>query len=151
MRGPALHPSPPSPALFRTAVKDAPAGTDTTVTAIEDTDYIFTAANFGFTDPIDGTDSLLGVKITTLESTGALQWYNGSAWVDVTAGQTISATDIGLNYLRFTPVANANGATYDSFTFQVQDDGGTANSGVDLDASPNTMTIDVTADRKSVA
>ena len=33
----------------------------------------------------------------------------------------------------FTPAANANGAGYASFTFQVQDDGGTANGGVDLD------------------
>ena len=33
----------------------------------------------------------------------------------------------------FTPAANANGAAYASFTFQVQDDGGTANGGVDLD------------------
>ena len=33
----------------------------------------------------------------------------------------------------FTPVANANGAGYASFTFQVQDDGGIANGGVDLD------------------
>ena len=42
-------------------------------------------------------------------------------------------------------MANANGAGYASFTFQVQDDGGTANGGVDLDQSANTMTIDVTA------
>ena len=45
----------------------------------------------------------------------------------------------------FTPAANANGAGYASFTFQVQDDGGTANGGVDLDPTANTMTIDVTA------
>ena len=42
-------------------------------------------------------------------------------------------------------MANANGAGYASFTFQVQDNGGTANGGVDLDASPNTMTVNVTA------
>ena len=42
---------------------------------------------------------------------------------------------------RPTPTA----AGYASFTFQVQDDGGTANGGVDLDQSPNTMTINVTA------
>ena len=45
----------------------------------------------------------------------------------------------------FTPAANANGAGYASFTFQVQDDGGTANGGVDLDPTPRTMTINVTA------
>ncbi|MEZ5902941.1 MAG: hypothetical protein R3D88_06500 [Alphaproteobacteria bacterium] len=34
---------------------------------------------------------------------------------------------------------------YDAFTFQVRDDGGTTDGGVDLDALPNTMTIDVTS------
>src|SRR5436305_1961672 len=32
-----------------------------------------------------------------------------------------------------------------SFTFQVQDDGGTSNGGVDLDQSPNTLTVNVTS------
>src|SRR5438552_5009584 len=39
----------------------------------------------------------------------------------------------------------ANGIGYASFTFQVQDDGGIANGGVDLDQSANTMTVDVTS------
>ena len=43
--------------------------------------------------------------------------------------------------MKFKPVANANGAAYDSFTFQVVDDGG----GADTDLSANTMTIDVTS------
>ena len=45
----------------------------------------------------------------------------------------------------FTPAANGNGTGYASFTFQVQDDGGTANGGVDLDQSANTISINVTA------
>ena len=45
----------------------------------------------------------------------------------------MSAADIAAGKLVFTPAANANGAGYASFTFQVQDDGGTANGGVDLD------------------
>ena len=36
-----------------TSVNDAPAGTDETVTTNEDTDYTFTTADFGFTDPND--------------------------------------------------------------------------------------------------
>ena len=32
-----------------------------------------------------------------------------------------------------------------SFTFQVQDDGGVASGGVDLDQTPNTLTINVNA------
>ena len=53
--------------------------------------------------------------------------------VGVIAGQSISAADIAAGNLVFTPTANANGVGYASFTFQVQDDGGTANGGVDLD------------------
>src|SRR5207237_1115152 len=41
--------------------------------------------------------------------------------------------------------ANAHGSPYTTFTFQVRDDGGTANGGVDLDPSANTMTVDVTS------
>src|SRR6185503_2196018 len=49
-----------------TPVNDAPAGTDKTVTTTEDTDKIFAAADFGFTDPNDSpANALLAVKITT--------------------------------------------------------------------------------------
>src|SRR5438034_6439900 len=47
--------------------------------------------------------------------------------------------------LKFTPASDANGAPYASFTFQVQDDGGTANGGVDLDPTPRLLTINVAA------
>jgi hypothetical protein len=52
---------------------------------------------------------------------------------------------VAANKLKFTPAANARGAGYASFTFQVQDDGGTANGGVDLDPTPRTITVDVTS------
>ena len=63
--------------------------------------------------------------------------------MNVTAGQYISAANITSGLLKFVPVANASGTSYASFTFQVQDNGGIANGGVDLDASANTMTVDV--------
>ena len=44
------------------------------------------------------------------------------------------------------PATNASGSGYASFTFQVRDDGGTANGGDDLDPSADTITINVTAD-----
>ena len=47
--------------------------------------------------------------------------------------------------LLFTPDIDTNGIPYASFTFQVQDDGGTLNGGVDLDPTPNRITINVTA------
>jgi VCBS repeat-containing protein len=126
--------------LIITPVNDAPAGTDKTVSMLEDNSYTFTAADFGFSDSIDG-NSLLAVKITTLPGAGSLK-LDGVA---VTVGQTISVTDLDANKLVFTPAANGNGATYATFTFQVQDDGGTANGGVDLDPTPNLITFSVTA------
>jgi hypothetical protein len=66
---------------------------------------------------------------------------NGTA---VTAGQFVPLADITGGKLVFTPDANANGAAYSQFTFQVQDDGGTANGGVDTDLTPRTATINVT-------
>jgi hypothetical protein len=119
-----------------TSVNDAPAGTSTTVTTLEDTDYTFAAADFGFTDPNDTpANALSAVKITTLPTAGGLQLSG----VAVSAGQMVSVTDISAGNLKFSPLANANGAAYASFTFQVQDDGG----GTDLDAVARTMTIDV--------
>src|SRR5207245_18386 len=125
-----------------TSVNDAPAGADKTVATAEDTDYIFLPADFGFTDPNDSpANALAAVKITTLPGAGALK-NNGVA---VTIGQFVSAADIGAGKLKFSPAANANGLAYASFTFQVQDDGGTANGGQDTDQSANTMTINVTS------
>src|SRR5262249_9038965 len=43
----------------------------------------------------------------------------------------------------YTPPPNVHGDGAASFAFQVEDDGGTANGGVDLDPTPNTLTIDV--------
>jgi hypothetical protein len=62
----------------------------------------------------------------------------------VNAGDTISIGDINAGNLVFTPNPGATGLSYASFTFQVQDSGGTLNGGTDLDASANTLTIHVT-------
>ncbi len=122
-------------------VNDAPAGTSRAITTIEDAAYTLAAADFGFSDPNDSpANSLLAVRITTLPAAGTLT--NNS--LAVNAGQFVSAADIAAGRLRFTPAANASGNNYASFTFQVQDDGGTANGGVDLDPTPNTITFNVT-------
>ncbi|MBF0435108.1 MAG: DUF4347 domain-containing protein, partial [Magnetococcales bacterium] len=125
-----------------TAVNDAPSGTNTTITTLEDTPYTFTSADFGFSDSNDNpANSFLTVQITTLPAAGTLT-NNGAA---VNAGDWITQAEIIGGKLIFTPVANANGAGYTSFTFQVQDDGGILNGGIDLDPTPRTMTIDVTS------
>ncbi|OEC46083.1 hypothetical protein A7D27_04530 [Pseudomonas sp. 1D4] len=115
-----------------------PAGADATLSLLEDTSHVLTAANFGFSDS-EG-NSLAAVKITTLPAAGTLL-LNGSA---ISAGTFVSAADLAAGKLVFSPAANANGNGYASFTFQVQDNGGTANGGVDLDPNPNTITFNVT-------
>ena len=124
-----------------TAVNDAPAGTDKTLTAIEDTAYTFTAADFGFTDPLDAPSSnnFSSVFITTLPTSGTLL-LNGVA---VTAGQDIAFADI--SKLTWQGAANAHGTGLASFTFQVKDDGGRANGGQDTDQSANTISFNVTS------
>ncbi|MFH1342272.1 MAG: tandem-95 repeat protein [Pseudomonadota bacterium] len=124
-------------------VNEAPAGTDNTITASEDTSRVFTAADFGFTDPSDSSapNALAAVRITTLPAAGTLL-NNG---VPVVAGDSISAASIAAGHLVYIAAANASGAAYASFTFQIRDNGGTANGGVDTDQSPNTITINVNA------
>ena len=63
----------------------------------------------------------------------------------VTAGQRVSAADIAAGRLQYSAPVWASGPRYASFTFQVQDDGGTANGGIDIDPTPNTMTFNVAA------
>src|SRR5439155_9933963 len=107
----------------------------------------FSAADFGFSDPNDNPpNTLLAVKIASLPAAGTLTDNN----IAVTAGQSVSVADINGGLFKFTPAANASGTNYASFTFQVQDNGGTANGGVDLDQLPNTITINVTADQAPV-
>ena len=125
-----------------TAVNDPPSGADNTVTVNEDATHSFTTADFGMTDPTDnGAHTLLAVKMSTLPALGLLK-LNG---VNVTVGQSVTAANITSGLLTYTPVGDASGTGYTSFTFQVQDNGGTTSGGIDLDASADTFTFDVTA------
>jgi Ca2+-binding RTX toxin-like protein len=123
-------------------INDAPAGTNNSVTTNEDSAYPFTVTDFGFSDSNDSpANSLAAVKITTLPSSGTLK-KDGTA---VIAGNLVTAAEISSGKLTFEPAANVNGSPYTTFTFQVKDDGGTANGGTDLDQSANTLTVNVTS------
>ncbi len=122
-------------------VNQAPSGANHSVNAVENTAYHFAVSDFGFNDHNSPPESLLAVEITTLPSAGTLT-DNGLA---VSAGQFVSAADISAGNLVFTPAAYANGSNYASFTFQVENNGGTANGGQDLDPSPKTMAVNVQA------
>lgn len=124
------------------SVNDAPSGADTTVATDRNTSVALTLDNFGFSDPNDSpADGLLAVVITTLPAAGELTLYG----YEVYAGQSISAADIAHGALVWTPPEYAAGDALATLTFQVRDDGGTANGGSDIDASPNSIIFDVIA------
>ena len=113
------------------AANTAPTATDSLVTTDEDTAHHFAASEFNF-DDTDASDTLASVTVVTLPAVGALA-LDGTA---VTAGKVVEAEDIGK--LVFTPVLNANGTSYASFTFRVSD-------GTDESAADYSMTVNVTA------
>ncbi|MBP3996508.1 Ig-like domain-containing protein, partial [Pseudomonas koreensis] len=122
------------------SVNDAPAGTDKSISLNEDGSHTFSATDFGFTDPNDTpTNGFAAVVITTLPSSSDGKLTLNS--IAVTAGQVIAVTDLG--GLVFTPVANRSGTGLGSFNFQVQDDGGVTNGGVDTDQSANTFAFNI--------
>ncbi len=114
-----------------TDINYAPVAGGGTVTTAEDVSYTFTVADFNYTDyDLDPLDS---VVIVTLPTDGTL-YLNGVA---VTAGQTISASDISSGYLTFTPDTDENGTPYTNFTYTVSDSA--------LSSGVATMTVNVTS------
>ena len=121
-------------------VNQAPASNDATITLNENTEYTFSVADFGFSDPNNTPANIFdSVKISTLPAAGALT-LDG---FPVAAGQFITASSLNAGSLKFTPAVNASGLPYTTFSFQVRDNGGTLNGGYDLDPTPNVFTINV--------
>ena len=113
----------------------APTASNRTVTATEDTDYPFTAADFGFIDT-DTEDSLESVTIVTVPAAGEGELQlNGSTIAAADLPATIDEADLG--GLLYVPPAEASGTAFASFNFMVSDG---------LAESPSyPMTIDITA------
>ena len=119
-------------------MNDAPAGADNTVAAPQNSLITFTSADFGFVDANDTpANNFTRVKITAAPPADSLS----VGATTLVAGSFVDAADIAAGLLKFTPATDATGVPYASFTFQVEDGGGTKNTGVDLDPSPNTMVI----------
>ncbi len=111
-------------------LNDFPVGGDNSVITSEDTDYPFVLGEFPFTD-VDG-DSIAEIRIDSLPTDGLLL-INGSAAI---AGDTISASDVGLGALLFRPDPDEHGSDYATFDFSVGD-------GDDFTWTPSTMTVHV--------
>lgn len=134
-----LDPNPKTMTVDVEFVNQPPSGTNNTVTTGEGAPYTFKTADFGFTDPNTPAQTFQAVEISTLPANGTLA-DNGT--VISAPGSFVPAADIANGLLVYTPGNNNTGSPYDSFTFQVQNSGGTLNGGVDTDPSPKTMFID---------
>jgi len=94
-----------------------PVSTNDTETVTAATATFLTSADFGsYSDP--DVNPWVSVSIESLPTGGTLQWFNGSAWVNVTVGQVVTINDIDSNKLRYTSAAQT---TSDAFTFKVSD------------------------------
>jgi hypothetical protein len=85
--------------------------------------FVFRSADFPYSDA--DANAFTSVKIVSLPTAGngLLEFFNGTAWVPVTAGQVITVADLDLGKLRLT------GSATDSFTFQVNDGLAFSNTG----------------------
>jgi hypothetical protein len=122
-----------------TPTNTPPTSTDDSATTSEDATLILAATDFGTFADAD-LDPFAGVRITTLESAGDLEFDSTGAgtWVDVVANQDIAAAQLGAGRLRFLPDPDAFGSPYATLSFQVSD-------GIDPSAASYVLTISVTA------
>ncbi|MEA3036794.1 MAG: hypothetical protein QOH04_2571 [Sphingomonadales bacterium] len=127
---------------------DAPSGGDYVhADSNEDTAVTLLTFEFGFTDPLDG-NALAGVKISTGPANGTIYYdpdgAGGVAPTALAAGDTMTAAGLTAGSYYYLPNQDYVGS--DSFTFAVQDNGGTDHGGVDTDQSPNTYSFAIAAE-----
>lgn len=115
-------------------VNDAPVAADKAINSAKTTAHVFNVGDFGFSDA--DHDALLNVKIDGLPQFGRLT--DDGARVSV--GDSISAADIAAGKLVFTPSTLMSGND-NKITFQLQDDGGTANGGLDTSLVPAVFNV----------
>jgi len=120
------------------AVNDEPSGTDNIITALEDTSYVFSVVDFGFSDNLDN-HSLESLQLASTPDEGTLLLDN----TPLVAGDSVSRAAIDSGLFVYMPEENVNGSDAASFEFQVRDSGGTTNSGTNTDSTANTISIDV--------
>ena len=92
-------------------VSDAPSGKSITITTAEDTDYVFSRSDFGFSDTADG-HTLSFITITSLPAIGTLS-HQG---VDVNAGDIVNHESLDAGDLVYRPPLNVSGPVFDSDT-----------------------------------
>ncbi len=120
------------------AVNDAPNGSSATLTLAAGSALTLSSAHFGFADSSAEGHGFAAVRVQ-LPSAGTVV-LNGTT---LSAAAEISLAQLNAGLLRFVPAPGASGSGYATLTFQVRDNGGTANGGVDLDPTPATLTFNI--------
>ncbi len=122
-------------------ISDEPAGTDKLLNISKNNNYTFSIVDFGFTDPLDAPnpDQFLSLEIRQLPGNGTLLYNN----LPITAGENITATDIALGTLVYSPPAFVSGDAIDTIAFSVIDTGDTTNNGQIKDSTANIITINI--------
>src|SRR5690606_31826270 len=120
-----------------TPVNDAPTSADQAVSLDLCELYVFTRDDFSFSDPVDAATgqihTALNLIIGELPACGMLL-LNGQP---VSSAQVIGFADIASGKLQYQPGAGSEPA---SFSFQIQDNGGTADGGLDT-SGPYTFAL----------
>ncbi|MEY4024211.1 MAG: hypothetical protein RLZ23_1172, partial [Actinomycetota bacterium] len=116
-----------APVEYTNQYNAPPTSSDTSMNASGAT--ILSLANFGNYADADN-NPFFSVKLGAPSPNGTLEYYNGSSWVSVSAGQVVSTADIEKGYLRYTP--GAAGSATIAFT---------VNDGLDDSVASYTLTI----------
>src|SRR5438477_254057 len=104
---------------------------------------VFSEANFNFSDLSDSPgNGLAAVIVTSLPGNGSLR-FNGTALTALDLPKTVSATHLSSSKLLFPYTTLFRSTPYTSFKFSIQDNGGTANGGLDTSTNEATQTINV--------
>ncbi len=121
-------------------VNDAPSGTDSTLHVTKGSTHQFAAADFGYSDTVEGNN--FAKVIVTIPGNSAVGTFSfdGNALAANTA-MTIDIADIGK--LVWTTSGTASLQSTADLIFKVVDDGGTANDGKDTDQSANYLQLKV--------
>jgi Ca2+-binding RTX toxin-like protein len=127
--------------VFVQPTNTPPTTSNQTLTTDEDTNLVFSASNFNFSD-VDAGDSLQAVRVDTLPTEGILYLdtnNNGTvnAGEALTQGSLVTIEAINASQFKFKPDANENGTPYANFTFSVSD-------GNSFSTAPATMTLNIT-------
>ncbi len=125
-----------APVEYTNQYNAPPTSSDTSMNASGAT--ILSLANFGNYADADN-NPFTSVKLGAPSPNGTLEYYNGSAWVSVAAGQIVTTADIEKGYLRFTPGAAATSTI--SFT---------VNDGLDDSTNSYTLTVNKVANSQAI-